>query len=145
MKMKMKTSLPKFLLAASATGLLALAAVLPAQADYSNTVMSLNPVAYWRLNEPVAPALNYGSGTATNLGSLGAVANGVYYHSPLIDQARGPTTNDTSVLLNINTNTAGDQLQYIDVPYSPVLNTNGPFSVSSGPIKPTSRPERNQA
>jgi hypothetical protein len=38
-------------LAASATGLLALASVLPAQADYSSTVLSYNPAAYWRLNE----------------------------------------------------------------------------------------------
>jgi hypothetical protein len=54
--------------------LLALAALLPAQADYSNTVMSLNPVAYWRLNEP-SPLPT----TVTNYGSLGAVANGSYY------------------------------------------------------------------
>lgn len=58
-----------------ATAWLALAAILPAQADYSNAVMSLKPVAYWQLNEPPAPLPT----TATNYGSLGAVANGSYY------------------------------------------------------------------
>ena len=104
----MKLPYTKSLLVSSGTMLLALTALLPARADYSNTVMSLHPVAYWRLNEPVAPALNYGSGTATNLGFLGPVANGVYYHSPLPNQA-GPMTSDTSVYLNGSN-------QYIDVP-----------------------------
>jgi hypothetical protein len=27
--------------------------------DYPTTVTSLNPVAYWRLNEPVSPTLDY--------------------------------------------------------------------------------------
>jgi hypothetical protein len=40
--MNMKIHPPQFLLAASATGLLALAAVLPAQADYSNTVETVS-------------------------------------------------------------------------------------------------------
>ncbi|HTV41750.1 MAG TPA: DUF2341 domain-containing protein [Candidatus Sulfotelmatobacter sp.] len=47
---------------------------------YSNTVMGLNPAAYWPLNEAVQPPqpqqfLNI---TATNSGSLGANANGYY-------------------------------------------------------------------
>ena len=44
--MKTKQQAGQFLLQAAAVGLLALAAILPAQADYSNTVASLNPVAY---------------------------------------------------------------------------------------------------
>jgi len=74
--MKTKQHAGRFLHQAAAAGLLALAAVLPAQADYSNTVASLNPVGYWRLNEPVSPTLNYALGTATNYGSIGAVVNG---------------------------------------------------------------------
>ena len=71
---RQRVQVPHSLLVASATALLALAAVLPVQADYSNTVMSLNPVAYWQLNEQSPlPA------TVTNYGSLGAVANGSDY------------------------------------------------------------------
>ncbi|MCX6929717.1 MAG: LamG domain-containing protein, partial [Verrucomicrobia bacterium] len=119
--MKIRVQVHRSLLAASATALLALAAVLPAQADYSNTVASLNPVAYWRLNEPVSPTLNYALGTATNVGSLGTVANGTYYHSSTL-QEPGVLTTDTCVKLDGTT-------EYIEVPYTPVLNTNGPFSV----------------
>ena len=119
--MKIKVQVHRSLLAASATALLALAAVLPAQADYSNTVASLNPVAYWRLNEPASPTLNYALGTATNVGSLGTVANGTYYHSSTLQQP-GILTTDPCVKLDGTT-------EYIEVPYTPVLNTNGPFSV----------------
>ena len=62
-------------LAASATGLLALATVLPAQADYSSTVLSYNPAAYWRLNETTPVPI---ADQAVNLGSAGAAANGFY-------------------------------------------------------------------
>ena len=103
------------------TILIALAAMLPARADYSNTVASLNPVGYWRLNEPVSPTLDYALGTAVNHGSLGASANGTYYHSSILQQP-GVLSVDPSVQLD-------GASQYIDVPYSPVLNTNGPFSV----------------
>ena len=111
--MKMKVLLPNRLLTALATALWALAAVLPARADYSNTVMSLNPVAYWRLNEPVSPTLNYALGTATNSGSIGGVANGTYYHSSAL-QEPGVLTGDPCVKLDGTS-------QYIEVPHSPVL------------------------
>lgn len=52
-------------------GLLSCAASSHA-AVYSNTVLADSPVAYWRLDQ--ASAAN----TATNLGSLGAAANGTY-------------------------------------------------------------------
>lgn len=117
----MKPSIDKSLLAASAAGLLALAPVLPAQADYSNTVMSLQPVGYWRLNERAGPPIDYGTGTATNSGYLGAAANAKYYHTPSVGQP-GVLSNDSCVTLDGTS-------QYIDVPYNSVLNTNGPFSV----------------
>src|ERR1700744_5115258 len=50
-------------------------AVTTARADYSNTVVSLNPVAYWPLNETTQPPAAY---IATNSGSLGAAGNGYY-------------------------------------------------------------------
>src|SRR5258705_9903234 len=46
-----------------------------AHADYSNTVMSLNPAGYWPLNE-TSPTPQ--AEVATNLGSLGALANAYY-------------------------------------------------------------------
>ena len=119
----MKTILPKPLLAASASVLLALAAVPSAQADYPGTVMSLNPVGYWRLNEPAGTSINYGTGKATNSSALGTAVNGTYYYSPILGQP-GPVAGQTCVQLNAATNN-----QYIDVPYSPVIQTNGPFSV----------------
>ena len=45
------------------------------QSTYSNAVMSLNPVAYWPLQETTRPPSAY---VETNLGSLGPIAN-VYY------------------------------------------------------------------
>lgn len=119
--METKQHTGQFILHAAAVGLLSLAAVLPVRADYSSTVMSLNPLGCWRLNEPTAPAPNYALGTVTNYGSLGAAANGTYYHSSIL-QEPGVIAGDPCVKLDGKT-------QYIEVPYSPVLNTNGPFSV----------------
>src|SRR5690348_14827949 len=59
-------------------GFLTLAAATAIRAQtYSNTVMGLNPVGYWPLNETVQPPqpLNL---VAANLGSLGAAGNGYY-------------------------------------------------------------------
>ncbi len=44
------------------------------------TVLAAGPAAYWRLNEPV------GSATATNSGSLGDAANGVYLNGVTLGQ-----------------------------------------------------------
>ncbi|MGH7954235.1 MAG: hypothetical protein ACREFE_20260, partial [Limisphaerales bacterium] len=48
-----------------------------AQSLYSNAVMSLNPVAYWPLQETTQPP-NYD--VETNYGSFGSIAN-MYYAS----------------------------------------------------------------
>ncbi len=119
--MKPNVPLPQSLLAASATALLALAALWPARADYASTVMSLGPAGYWRLNEPASEAPNYALGTATNYGSLGASADGTYYHSSTL-QEPGVLAVDPGVKLD-------GASQYIEVPYSPALNATGPFSV----------------
>jgi hypothetical protein len=65
--------------------LLAMIAGITAEAAsvYSNAVMSLNPVAYWPLQETTQPSM---ADVETNLGSLGPVAN-VYYAST--NQSRG--------------------------------------------------------
>lgn len=52
-----------------------LAAAVTARADYSNTVMTLNPVAYWPLNETAQPPAPY---LATNSGTIGAEGDGYY-------------------------------------------------------------------
>jgi hypothetical protein len=101
--------------------LLALATLLPARAQYSSTVMSFQPLGYWQMNEPVSPKLDYALGTVTNYGSVGAVANGTYYHSSTL-QEPGVLTADPCVKLD-------GASQYIDVPYAPALNPSGPFSV----------------
>ena len=51
-------------------------------ANYANQVLASTPVGYWRLNEPGDP-------TATNLGTLGAAANGSYVYDAMPGQA-GP-------------------------------------------------------
>ena len=71
--MNTRTHAGRFLLQAAVAGMLALAATLPVQADYSNTVMSLSPIGYWRLNDAVAIPKD----TATNSGTLLAAANGI--------------------------------------------------------------------
>jgi hypothetical protein len=57
------------------TAITALLSTSVVRADYSNTVTSLKPVAYWPLNETVQPPPAY---IATNSGSLGAEGNGYY-------------------------------------------------------------------
>jgi hypothetical protein len=115
--MKMKVLLPNRLLAASATGLLALAAVLPARADYSNTVMSLHPLGYWQLNETTPVPTD----AATNSGTLFSVANGLY----------AGVTHPVSGALAGSSDTAGGFANgaTVTVPWNAALNPPGPFSV----------------
>ncbi|MCX6923018.1 MAG: hypothetical protein NT154_07395, partial [Verrucomicrobia bacterium] len=70
--MKMKLNPFRTFRAVLATGLLALVVVLPARADYSSTVMSFNPLGYWRLNDTTPVPLIM----ATNSGTLGVIGNG---------------------------------------------------------------------
>lgn len=71
----MKVILRESLLATMATGLLALAAVMPARAGHSNTVMTFDPGGYWRLNDTTPKTKDW----ATNSGTLDATAAGVHY------------------------------------------------------------------
>ena len=119
--MKTKQHAGQFLRQAAAAGLLALVAILPAQADYSNTVMSLNPVGYWRLNEPA------GSGTAINIGSALATGNAAYIASPTLQQP-GAMGTDPAVLFD-------GASQYASVPYNAAFNPPGSFTVGFWAIK----------
>src|SRR5437867_12743630 len=57
----------------AATLLLAFSGPLTLGADYATTVLSFNPLAYWRFNETAAsPALN----KTTNSSSMGSVLDG---------------------------------------------------------------------
>lgn len=100
------------------------AATLPANADYSSTVLSQGPVGYWRLNEttppPVPPIL------ATNAGSVGAAANGTY-----ISAVRG--VKPGAILSEPNSGAAGfDGVvdgNRVRIPFQPQWNQSTPFSV----------------
>ena len=96
--------------------------------DYSATVLSQGPVAYWRLNEtnlpPPQPIL------ATNLGSLGesvdgALLNGVIRGQPGV-LAGNPVTSDRFTNENWTVTTIGG---YVNVPYTNAFNPNAPFTV----------------
>src|ERR1041385_3070493 len=97
---------------------LAALAAFPAHADYSNTVQSFKPIAYWPLNEtnqpPPAPI------TETNLGTLGALGNGK--HSGLVTSIPGILAGDADTADDLSSAS-------ITVPYSPALTFSGPFSV----------------
>jgi hypothetical protein len=120
--MTTETKVHRFLLAASATGLLALAAVLPARADYSNTVMSLNPLGYWRLNDQTPVPVD----TATNLGTLGVVGNSFYGGGVEHGQA-GAIAGDSDTATHLNGIT-GILLPYNRVAAGTEPVTNGPLS-----------------
>jgi hypothetical protein len=51
--------------------------VINVAADYGTTVINLNPVGYYRLNETAQPPA---ADIATNLGAAGALGNAYYYH-----------------------------------------------------------------
>ncbi|HEV2330432.1 MAG TPA: LamG-like jellyroll fold domain-containing protein [Verrucomicrobiae bacterium] len=71
----MKIESLKFSCVIAASAVLLAVPAVRAQSSYSNAVMSLNPVAYWPLQESApAPTAN----VETNLGSLGPIANAYY-------------------------------------------------------------------
>ena len=102
-------------------GLAAAALAAPVQADYSNTVASLGPLAYWRLDETVAPPQNI----ATNSGTLGAAAHGYYINGanhPLAPGAVAAGADSGAVFPNLDGNR-------VAVPFHPAMALNQPFSV----------------
>src|SRR5512133_799018 len=91
--------------------LLAFLAMLPARADYPNTVTSQGPVGYWRLNETAQPPTGV---SAVNQGTLGTSAVGAYNNYPTRGGA-GPFAGSVSVTVNgLN--------QSVQAPYAAALN-----------------------
>lgn len=109
--------------------------------DYSNAVMSLNPVAYWPLNETAAPPPAY---LATNSGTLGARADGYYNNAyyangtgfNLFTLFTGPVagaTSDGDAAAQFNGgSSANDNSGYVLIPdENHDLEINGPFSAEA--------------
>jgi hypothetical protein len=131
----MKPTLLRTFLAASALVLLALAAVLPARADYSNTVASFNPVAYWRLNETTAvPPANI----VANAGTLGEAGTGFAIPGTALGFAQPGVVGNSITFSNATAgHNAFDPNSIVNVPYNAALNPNGPFTIEFW-AKPTS-------
>lgn len=93
--------------------------VFTAKADYFATLTNLNPVGYWRLNEPTQPVVP--TYPMTNLGTAGTALNGSYYGVPTL-QAPGAVAGDAAASYSGN-------LQYSETPLNAALNPSGPFTV----------------
>jgi len=104
------------------------AAVLPAQADYKSTVLADGPAGYWRFSE--TPVITPAPLMATNLGTAGTAENGTY---------TGSFTRGVAGVLAGSTATYFTGGAWVQVPNSPTLNPNPPFSVEFW-IKPNPSP-----
>src|SRR5215510_16260800 len=115
----MKTRVLQYLIPAATLALFCASA--PAS-DYPTTVSGFNPLGYWRLNETAAsPAIN-------KVASLGSVAGADGY--VVLDVVKGETG---IVGKAVRLTNVGSDLGYasskIDIPYTPALNPNPPFSI----------------
>ena len=97
----------------------------PARADYASTVMSMNPVMYYHLNETAPVPI---ADQAVNSGSAGAVVNGWYigtagttFNHPTTPGALAGST-DGAVTFSGNTPGGYAASGYMLAPYSPILN-----------------------
>jgi len=109
------------LLAAAA---LALGAVSTAHADYESSLLSLNPVGYWRLNETTAPPAPT---PAANSGSLAPAAAGVYTNWTDINLGQpGAIVGDANTAGNLPGLVDGTRIR---VPYEAALNPSAAFTV----------------
>jgi Concanavalin A-like lectin/glucanases superfamily/Immunoglobulin domain len=116
----MKTTVRYHLLAAATSALLCAAAQA---ADYPTTVLSHNPLAYWRLDESASsPAIN----KVANAGSLGSIADG-YIVAGVGKGQPGRVGN--AIRLSNPSLDAGVCNTKVDVTYNPGLNPAPPFSV----------------
>ncbi|HVM51366.1 MAG TPA: LamG-like jellyroll fold domain-containing protein [Candidatus Acidoferrum sp.] len=70
-----------------------------AQSAYSNAVMSLNPVAYWPLQETTPPPM---ADVETNIGSLGSIANAYYASTNAVRNVPGAIAGDSDPAVNFN-------------------------------------------
>jgi hypothetical protein len=119
----MKPTIPKTIARFAGAALFAAATVWSARADYSSTVLSHSPLAYWQLNETTpSPALNL----LTNKGSVGTAGNGVIVRDAVAAQ---PGKVGNSITLNNTGAGSIDVLGKVDVPFNAALNPKAPFSI----------------
>ncbi|HEX5219636.1 MAG TPA: LamG domain-containing protein, partial [Verrucomicrobiae bacterium] len=112
------------------TALLVLCAIPIVRAsDYQTTVTSQGPIGYYRLNETVQPVFDPAA-YATNLGSLGAAADGTFVSSPVLG-FQGPFSGVSAIDLN-------GLSQYIRTPSSTALDTTN-FTFETW-VKPANAP-----
>jgi hypothetical protein len=112
-----------------------LSGALPsARADYTNTVLNLSPIVYYRLNETVQPPA---ADVATNSGTGGARGNGYYYNvRPGVDPTANATHGVPGALIG-GTDTAvtfDGQANYVMMALpdeANSLNPQGPFSAEA--------------
>ncbi|HSU56359.1 MAG TPA: LamG domain-containing protein [Candidatus Dormibacteraeota bacterium] len=123
-----KSRAPSHSLLAAASGLLLFTTAHAV--DYRSTVLSDNPLAYYRLGDPLPADI------ATNRGSLGSTGNGTYRH----DNPAQQTIHRVQGALNGNGNAAAGFASNdgapVLVPYNASLNPNGAFSVEAW-VQPT--------
>jgi hypothetical protein len=102
----------------------ALAAILTipaARADYPSTVLSLGPVAYYRLNETTPVPAD----TATNLGTAGVTGTGFYINSPA-HQSPGALVGSTDTAVGFNGSS-----QRVATLYDSSISPTGPFTAEA--------------
>ena len=106
------------------SGLLLTAAILSTtlvRADYSNTVMSLGPVGYYRLSETTPNPSNI----ALNSGSAGVAGNGFYVSDNGTGaQATGLLAGDSDTAYSFGPG-------FMEVPWSPITDPQGPFTAEA--------------
>ena len=103
--------------------LLTIPAQVATSADYPTTVLSHNPLAYWRLDETTpAPALNI----VSNSGTLGRAGDG-YGVMDLVQGEPGIVGN--SIRFNNPGPNTTHSSSKVDVPYNSAISRNFPFSV----------------
>jgi hypothetical protein len=101
----------RFLYTAAAAAALC-SAGLNAHADYASQLLAFQPLTYWRFSE--AGPFSF---TATNVGTLGAAANGVYNYPSSMQGQPGALAGSTNTAAGFNGSS-----DKIDVPFNAALN-----------------------
>ena len=104
-----------------AATLVALATIPAAGADYPTTVMGLNPVIYYRLNETTPVPADKGA----NLGTAGAIGTAFYINTPLHQQP-GALVGSTDTAVGLNGTS-----QRVATRFDSSINPTGPFTVEA--------------